>query len=652
MNTHYGWAGKILCVDLSDSSIAEVNTYDYAPLFFGGRGIASRMYWEEMSSTTGAFDPDNYLYMMNGPLTGTQAPAASRWIISGKSPMCFPEQYACGNLGGHLGAALKWVGLDGLTITGASRVPVVIVIDSEGKCLFKDAADLWGKDVFETIELLQAAYGSRSHVATIGRAGEMRVRFANVIGSGGVSVTKGFGAVMGAKKLKAIVVTAHSKILPVAQPEAFRKVKQEIISIHQGEGAGRFGQDLMLEDIEKIKGAYCYGCPGVCGRGIYQNSKGEQGYRKTCVSAYFYSSAEKAKTGKMGEASFHATQLANKHGLCTMELRFLATWLPVAMKERSDILTVDGLDPDEIGTSKWIETLVDMIVNRRGVGDLLAEGSRRSSRELGVEELLDGVVTTTGFDANVYSPRFFLSTAPLYATESVFPITQLHEISFPMVQWMIWMGTEGTMGFLTTEKLRCLAKKFWGDERAAEFDSPTKMGEAAARIQNRAYAKENFVLCDWFWPIHCYGSAETGIGDPSLEARLFSAITGEDMDEDGFLRSGERAVNLCRAIYLREGRRGREDDKLEEFNFTSPLERQGPPIDLFNPDLILPGKDGKFFKKKGATLDRDYFSQMMDDYYQARGWDSATGFFTRKGLMDLNLIDLIDDLDKRGFVTK
>jgi aldehyde:ferredoxin oxidoreductase len=129
------------------------------------------------------------------------------------------------------------------------------------------------------------------------------------------------------------------------------------------------------------------------------------------------------------------------------------------------------------------------------------------------------------------------------------------------------------MGFLTTEKLRCLAKKFWGDERAAEFDSPTKMGEAAARIQNRAYAKENFVLCDWFWPIHCYGSAETGIGDPSLEARLFSAITGEDMDEDGFLRSGERAVNLCRAIYLREGRRGREDDKLEEFNFTSPLER-------------------------------------------------------------------------------
>lgn len=648
MEKLFGWTGKMLRVNLSDGSISDIPINKYVPRFIGGRGIASRIYWEVMNNNIKAFDSDSHFFVMNGPLSGTPALAASRWIVLGKSPMASPEQYAFGNLGGHFGAALKWAGLDGLDITGSSKNPVIIVIEPGGKCFIKDASGLWGKDTFETISSLQKTFGNKAHVATIGRAGEMRVRFANVIGSGGVSATKGFGAVMGSKNLKAIVVKADKSTLPVARPEDLKKINQEITALYKSETSGRYWQDLIIEDIERIESAYCYGCPGICRRGIYQNNKGEKGYRKTCFSAYFYSKAEMKKTGRMAEASFHAVQLANKHGLCALELRFLVNWLPEALKRGVLDPVETDLNPDEVGTAEWIETLINLIVSRKGIGDLLAEGSRRATSELKVEKLIEGLVTKSGFDADVYNPRLFLSTAPIFATEPTFPITQLHEVSFPMVQWMIWMGTEGMMGFLTTEKLRHLAKLFWGDEKAAEFDSPDKMGPAAARMQNRSYAKENLILCDWFWPIHFSGNTETGVGDPSLEARLFSSVTGEDMDEDSFLRSGERCVNLCRAIYLREGRRGRVDDVLEEFNFSRPLQKQEPPVGLFNPDLILPGKDGKNFSRMGATVNRDFFKKVMDDYYKTRRWDIETGLFTKEGLNNLDLGDLIPELEAKG----
>jgi aldehyde:ferredoxin oxidoreductase len=349
----------------------------------------------------------------------------------------------------------------------------------------------------------------------------------------------------------------------------------------------------------------------------------------------------------MADATYLATQLANQHGLCILELRFLVTWLPEALKRGIIDPHATGLNPEEIGTIEFVETLIDLLINRRAIGDLLAEGSRRSTKELKAEELIEGLVTRTGFDADYYTPRLFITNAPIYATEPAYPITQLHRISFPMVKWMVWMSTEGMMGSLSTEKLRHLAKVFWGDEKAAEFDSPDKKGEAAVRIQNRAYAMENFILCDWFWPIDFSGNAASGVGDPTLEARFFSAVTGEDMDEEAYLRSGERCANLCRAIYFREGRCGRSDDVLEEFNFTRPLEFQDPPVGLFNPEFMMPGKDGNLFSCQGATVKREVFEKIMDDYYRARGWDVETGFFTREGLKKLDLDDIIPEMEER-----
>jgi aldehyde:ferredoxin oxidoreductase len=209
---------------------------------------------------------------------------------------------------------------------------------------------------------------------------------------------------------------------------------------------------------------------------------------------------------------------------------------------------------------------------------------------------------------------------------------------------MIWMSTEGMLGSFSTEKLKNLAGTFWGNEKAAEFDSADYMGAAAAVMQNRAYAKENMICCDFFWPIDFTGNRESGIGSPDLEARLFSAVTGEKMDEISFLLSGERCLNLCRAIYLQEGRQGRKDDILDDVHFSKPQEKPDSVIGVFNPDVMLPGKNGEMFSAKGNTVAIEVFERVMDDYYAARGWDVETGLFEKKTLEALGLSDIVDEL--------
>jgi aldehyde:ferredoxin oxidoreductase len=177
------------------------------------------------------------------------------------------------------------------------------------------------------------------------------------------------------------------------------------------------------------------------------------------------------------------------------------------------------------------------------------------------------------------------------------------------------------------------------------------MGRAAVIMQNRAYAKENLIGCDFFWPIDYSGNSATGVGDPTLEARIFSAVTGWNLDEKAYLRSGERAQNLCRAIYLREGRQGRIDDKLEEINFTQPLGKPDSVIGVFNPEALLPGRDGTF-SAMGATVSRTDFETVMDDYYRIRGWDPASGLLTRAGLSDLELDDLTAELNERDLLAE
>ena len=144
-----GYAGKILRVNLSTGELKAVPTENYADRFLGGRGIAAKVHWDEVSPEIGAFDPENRLCIMTGPLCGVPGFAASRWQVSGKSPLHNTFSYC--NLGGAWGAQLKFAGYDGLIIHGKSDRLSYLLID-DGKVELKDASDLKGKGAIQTRE--------------------------------------------------------------------------------------------------------------------------------------------------------------------------------------------------------------------------------------------------------------------------------------------------------------------------------------------------------------------------------------------------------------------------------------------------------------------------------------------------------------------
>jgi aldehyde:ferredoxin oxidoreductase len=158
------------------------------------------------------------------------------------------------------------------------------------------------------------------------------------------------------------------------------------------------------------------------------------------------------------------------------------------------------------------------------------------------------------------------------------------------------------------------------------------------------------VACDRFFPLLDTDQEEDHMGDPSLLPQLYEAVTGRDLSEDEYYLLGERSVNLQRAIMGREGRVGRKEDTLGEFNFTEPVETSEGVFGMFNPDLELPGAGDEIITRKGKTVDRKEFERMKDEYYLLRGWDAASGMQTKGKLQKLGLDFLLDEMEKGGLL--
>ncbi|MGD9138930.1 MAG: aldehyde ferredoxin oxidoreductase N-terminal domain-containing protein, partial [Desulfobacterales bacterium] len=163
----YGWCGKILTVDLSAEVITEIDIQPYAERFLGGRGIATRLYWEHVTAATEAFDPENHLIFMTGPITATGAQGASRFSIVGKSPMLMPEGFCYGNMGGYWGASLKRAGFDGLMVFGKAKRPVYLFI-ADGNATIEDASGIRLEGVKQVEAYLRRTHGKKTHFITTG----------------------------------------------------------------------------------------------------------------------------------------------------------------------------------------------------------------------------------------------------------------------------------------------------------------------------------------------------------------------------------------------------------------------------------------------------------------------------------------------------
>ena len=214
MNEMYGYAGKILRINLTSKTTEEVPITNYVPKYVGGRSIANKIFWDEVPEGVKAFDPENKLIYMTGPTTGTGIPSGGRTVFTSISPNSLPEQYSWSGMGGWFGSELKFAGYDGLIIEGQADEPTYVYIEDE-KVEFLSAEKIWGQYVHETQEMLEEIHGKDVKSFVIGPAGENLIRISSITTANDNAAAKsGFGAVMGSKKLKAVTVRGTGAIKP------------------------------------------------------------------------------------------------------------------------------------------------------------------------------------------------------------------------------------------------------------------------------------------------------------------------------------------------------------------------------------------------------------------------------------------------------
>jgi aldehyde:ferredoxin oxidoreductase len=477
------------------------------------------------------------------------------------------------------------------------------------------------------------------------------VRFALAATDQGGAISSGMGAVMGSKNLKAVVVKGSQKV-NVASPDTLKEVNKRIRTLRKGLNESVYMTEPFLEGIEKVKPTPCYGCPAGCMRAVFRHVSGLVEVRKTCAAAFCYLPFDTPYHGHPTETPFIATSYCDRFGLDTGEFTNLIVWLKKCFERGLLSEAETGLPLSKIGSREFLDAYVDMVVNRKGFGDLLAQGTRRASIQRGTDSEKAALerITPSGYNNDAYGARVFLITALFYATEPRNPIIQLHEVNFLLLKWALWHTTAGAMSPITTDDLRKISKRVWGSEAAVDFSTYEGKALAAVTIQNRQHAKEALVACDRYFPILDTDQKDDHMGDPTFEPSLFSAVTGREMSESDYLKLGERSFNAQRAIYAREGIAGRSFDILSEFNFSEPVEKSDGVFGMFNPDLELPGKGAELVVRKGLTLDRAAFENMKDDYYTARGWDVATGLQKRSKLEELGLNSICPEMEKLGLL--
>ncbi len=639
-NGNCGYAGEILHVDLSTGKSSRLPTADYLTRFIGGRGIATKLFWDLTSGKTDAFEPQNCLIYATGPVTGFFGLAGCRWVVCGVTATQQPGMYSYGNLGGGWGAALKSAGYDALVVSGKAEQPVYLSVH-EDRMEIKDASSFWGLATFDTADQVKALVGNRTSTISIGPAGENRVVFATALADGGASVSGGVGAVMGSKKLKAIAVNGNIKPR-ASDPETLNEIVQSVKKTR----AATFNAPSPWAVPGVTQRENCYGCGVGCSRQSYQAEKNRR-YKAFCQATGVYSLPAMQYYGKRNDVPLLATRLCDGYGLDTAVMAPLIAWLIECYRNGLLTESQSGLPLYQAGSVEFIETLTRKIALRQDFGDVLAQGTLEAARSLGAKavSLTDKFIAARTNENRDYDPRLILTTALLLATEPRKPITQLHGISGnTLISWSSWARGDKN-AFLSTDDLRVIAERFWGGRSAVDFSTYNGKALAAKTVQDRSCAQESLVLCDVHWPMQVTapGDPSGHVGDPSLESRLFTAVTGRATSADELLVAGERIFNLQRAIQLRQGWGGRNSDCILEYFFTEAL-RKGDVF--FNPDGIMPGPDGVLVSRIGQVLERDKFETMKSEYYQQRGWDVVTGFPTKARLHHLALSDIIGELEK------
>jgi aldehyde:ferredoxin oxidoreductase len=585
-----GYAGTILRVNLTTGEIRkEPYEPDVARDFLGGRGLGIYILWNEVPVGTDPLSPQNKLIASTGPLSGLLVPGAGKMDWTCKAPLT--GGYASASVGGHLTAELKYAGYDAIILEGASARPVYLFIDDD-KVELRDAADLWGKGSITTEELLKKRLGEDFQVATIGPGGENLVKYACITTDYGRQAGRGgVGAVMGAKKLKAVAVHG-TRTIPVANPERFWELAHEMYrackssegleawqrygttivtswcdevgalptrNFQQGsfeQGPNLYGQVMREKIVITDKG--CFGCPSPCGKYSYSKKHG-----------VYVEGPEYETIALLGsnvafsdiEDVAYANYLCDELGIDTISAGNAVAFAMECYEK--GLLTKEqagGLDL-RFGNTDAAFTMIEHIARRENLGDLLAEGVKVAARKIG-RGSIDWAIQVKGMEQSGYDTHNATAMLLAYMTADV--------------------GAHHNRAWAITYDLQV------GRDRVAP--------EKVARVIELQHIRPLFDAlgaCRLQW-------VELSI-DVTQYAPMMAAITGVERSWSDLLKISERIWNLTRLYWFREvGGFGREWDY---------------PPPRFTKDPATGGATaGQFTPMETAQ-------KLLDMYYEQRGWD-------------------------------
>jgi len=666
----YGWMGKVLDVDLTAGK-AEVKALDEVcpdyKDYIGGRGLGVRLLYDLVGPDTDPLGPENALIFATGPLTGTSVPSSGRFCIISKSPLGRPKAgkdtrgvIFDSHSGGDWSDVLKHAGFDAIIIRGKAAKPVYLWIE-DGKAELKDASALWGKGTYETTEAIKKEIGKPGiKVACIGPAGEKLVRMACIIndadkpGYGRACGRDGGGAVMGSKNLKAIAVRGTLEI-PIAKPGEFAAVVREQIDKLRagpicGTGLPTYGTAVlynvingagllptcnfqwgMLKEANKASGeamvgevegvpktlttarGCCRTCPIHCAR-VTSLPEPRPDYVTIGSGEGPEYESEWALGAMCGvpdlAAITEANYLCNELGIDTITAgATIACAFELCEKgalDLSDVGYKKGENPFSDGEA--VVKLVSKIGLREGVGDELAEGSKRLAEKYGHPELS---MSVKGLEFPAYDPRGALAHGLAYATSN--------------------RGACHVRAYLIAAEV---LGRYCG-LNPPDIDKPTtefrlsKDGHKTDLVlvfQNLTAALDSLDQC--LFTVFALG--------PDDYAKGLSAATGIDYSADDLLKVGERVWNLEKLFNIREGAT-KDDDRLPPR-----LEEEPMPNEVYSaeqkkalkPPVEVP-PHGKIEKQPtaGSVVP---IPEMLPLYYEKRGWDE-NGVPTDEKLKELGL---------------
>jgi aldehyde:ferredoxin oxidoreductase len=601
----YGFSGKVLRVNLSSGQIrTETPPESFYRTYMGGAAVIGYYLLKEVPTGADPLGAENTLVFAAGVLTGVPFSGGGRHSVGAKSPIT--GGLGKSEAGGYFGAELKFAGWDAIVVSGISDKPVYLSI-SDDQVVLRDATHLWGLEVYETEETIRTELGdSRVRVSSIGPGGERLVRFACIINDQRSAAGRtGMGAVMGSKRLKAVAVRGHSRVSladPVTLQEMASTMAREIPTLSKGlrtlgTGAGlsRFNdmgnlpvcnwRDGRIEDVERISAETlkethsvgmksCYACAVRCKKqvsiGEPWHVRPEYGGPEYETLAGFGSNCGITNL----EAICLANQICNANSLDTISasgtIAFAMECFENGILTRED---TGGIDL-RFGNAQAMLDALNLIVARKGIGNLLAEGSRAAARQIGqgAERL---AMQVKGLEFGYHDPRLKPALGIGYA------------LSMIGADHMI--GVHDTLFVNPGRQLDYLKAFGFQDTMPANEISPNK-----ARLFYYCY---QFMMTKDCLPL-CHFVPWT----PAQIESLVRAVTGWDTTWYELAKVGERAVTLGRLFNAREG--------------------------FLTTDDMLPGR---FFEATtngahaGGGLDRSAWVSARNAGYGIFNWDPTTG---------------------------